>query len=1241
MPLFKFNSHPAPGFHADGSFVVQDTKLAATVRTKRKVTADMCGGGGAGTGSGGYGGQGGAGSFGSGTGGGAGAGSYGDGGTSSFGGGLSGATVDRYNPIRDRLDEGSIVEDWIPRDASGLDEMFKLMYNRDHIAGVIVDLISELIWSDFDLVGVQDPVILNVFRDTMEAIDPITAGPEITRELLVIGRSISSMIFNKERGIFNDIISHDPSFVTLTPIPIKGFDPKIDLIPSPAMRAFVESNDPRDIDARKALPPAYIAAIKAASSGSGGTSGFRSSQTYLGSSNRNESGGGIPLDPINTLFLTRRTFGYDTLGTSLFTRLITFWALEKALINSTMASARRRTRSILHVTAGIDNIWEPTAQEMDNIAGMYIQADEDPVGAVVVTRTGVNTNEIRSGSDFYKWSDEWALLNEGKLRALGANDALLCLSGDTLIPTMEHGIIRIDTFGKRSVDESLTTVGSTGIDTTKKWLYSGNGRVIQLKTNSGNNIKCTPDHQILVLVNNDLVWKKAKDLKLDDYLCISKEKCTRQSALTLDLITPQKLKMAHSLNEQILKPTSMTPDLAYIMGMLVSEGCIDDERIRVSNTDLTILGGVKDKLLRVFGTNINVAINKSTQKDRIDKHGVFWRSNKQCWELCVWSKIIASYFNQLGISISNGTISREKIVPWSILQSDEESQLSYLAAYVDGDGTVKRNGKELVIYSYSNELLNQTQIMLNSHGIDSAVRWKYLRTTCGNAYNLCKKLASYSHSSKFNNLIEPEFPDRGYGIITAGIRKIVNERYVKQVQNVGSVFLNDDGQEVLVRKFGKRDVTRWEHLLYRSYNANEYNDFLGFLKEISLKEYNKILDLFSKKFKYTSLKSIEYMDDNLDVFDIQMNCNPSFVANGLIVHNSGDATYNNQESARMFFMEKVLRLRESLTQKIFYNRLFPLIARIHGFRKRSTAELAHGIRINSGTEPSSNLTQRQALEIPKSQLILPTISWRKELVNKVDVAQLDVYDRLEEKGVPIHLRDWAAAGNVDLDFQMEALENDADIRQQVNKWKKAYEVPAEEGAADEARLEFIHSLKNLAHSNLKQVLGSKIKELGPLSSYIFWSNTGTIGPLKALELSGFLETVTPENNSYKVLADTNMLRHKLMQHFESQVKAEIAYYLIYRTGLTKTKPVLSNDALGVIADQIKRSLDQYAIHGKVYQLNGIAEKELSILGSLSEDRYLSTKGAIDKKTAKLGRVLKSKSLADRLSGSSSNLYSGI
>jgi hypothetical protein len=768
MPFYQFNSHPAPGYHADGSFVVQDTRAPISLRTKT-ATANLCGGGGgAGSGGGGAGG-----SYSSGTGTGGGGGTYGNPGSSGIGfsGGSSSANVDTYNPIRDRLEEGSIVEDWIPRDASGLDEMFKLMYNRDHLAGVVVDLLGEMIWSDFDLVGIQDPVILNIFRDSMEAIDIMMSGPELTREYLVLGRSVSSMIFNKSRGIFDDIISHDPSFVRLTPIPIKGFDPKIDLIPSPAMRNFIDSTDPRDIDARKILPASYIDAVRAASGG------VRNSGGFAAKSGGNV--GGIPLDPINTLFLPRRSFGHDTIGTSLYTRLITFWALEKSLINASVASARRRIRSILHVKCGIDNVWEPSAQEMDNIAGMFIQADEDPVGAVVVTRTGVDTNEVRSGQDFYKWADEWGMLNEGKLRALGVNDALM----------------------------------------------------------------------------------------------------------------------------------------------------------------------------------------------------------------------------------------------------------------------------------------------------------------------------------------------------------------------------------------------------------------------------------------------------------------------------SGDATYSNQESARMFFMERVVRLRDSLTTRIFYNKLFPLIARIHGFKKRSQAELNNRIRINS-----SNLTQRQSLEIPTNQLIIPQIAWHKQLVNDTNTAKMDVFEKLEEKGVPIHLRDWASAGGVNLDSQMSGLETDADVRKEVAKWKSTYEEGTGDEGEESAKLEFIQSLKNLSHSSLKTALGSAVQSLGPLASFIFWDRKATFGPLAASELATFLASVKPDDNSYKVLFDDISLKARLHNTFQHHIKAEIAHYLIYRSGLTPLKPVLSHESIGVISECIKSSLDQYSTNGGVYKLAKVAEKELGLVGSLSEKRLQPIRKNISEQTKSIQAEFEQKtkgSYTDKISSSSINLYAGM
>jgi hypothetical protein len=771
--LFKFDSHPSPGLYKNGRLVTAEYATTARFNSlsKSRTASASMGGGGIG-------------------GGGAEFGGFAPGG-GSYGGNMSTADVEMYNPVRDRLDEGSVVEDWLPRDASGLDEMFRLMYHRDHIAGTIVDMIADTIWSDYDLVGIKDPVVKNLFQDSMEAINIIATMPDITREFLVLGRTISSLIFDKNRGIFKDIISHDPSLVRLTPIPIKGYDPKIDLIPSPALRRFVDSVDPRDVDARQALPEAFINAVKQASGGSGGRFSSLQTSMYAGQT----GAGGIPLDPVNTLFVGRRVFNYDYIGTSFYTRLITFWALEKALINATVTSARRRSRSILHVKAGIDNMWEPSANELDNIGGMFIQADQDPVGAVVTTRTGVDASEVRSGSDFYKWGDEWGLLNEGKLRALGANDGLL----------------------------------------------------------------------------------------------------------------------------------------------------------------------------------------------------------------------------------------------------------------------------------------------------------------------------------------------------------------------------------------------------------------------------------------------------------------------------SGDATYSNQESARMFFMERAANLRRSLTSRIFYDRLFPLLARIHGLKKVTTAELNHNIRIKRYGVQGNRLTQRQALEIPDSELMYPTIQWRKELVSDIDEKRLDIYERLEEKGLPVSLKSWAAAGNVDLDSMTSDMEADADIRRQVSRWRKSYEDEVN-FAEEEAKLEFVRSLQQLAHSHVKQALastGQKTDVMGPISLYPFWSREGTIGSLHAGDLAVFLKRFEPSSNAIEMLADYEALKTALFQTFKKECEADVAHYLMFRTRLTPLAPVLSTASVVSLSNHIKNVLDQHAGNGNVYQLALAAQGELEMVAKLAvkkepkSESKVSSSSSYDKlpKIDKVEKNIKAQigTLGrnfDAIPASSLKLYSG-
>jgi len=324
---------------------------------------------------------------------------------------MGGYDISRFNPAYDRLEEGSVIEDWIPRDLAGLNKLFRIIYTRDSICGPAIDIMSNLPWSSFDIHGVDDPKLRQFYEEAAQLFgDKAQEMPAITIEYLVLGRFCASLIYDDEKGYWTDFVPHDSDFLTITPIPVRNFDPKIDLMLSPGIRQFVNSTDYRDITALNKLPDTLIGAMR--------------------------RGGPIPLDPLNTVYLRRKTSPYDHVGTSYLTRIIAYWAVEKALMNAMVTAARRRAGNILHITAGIDERWEPSPEEMEDLSGLFMQADEDPVGAVVVTRTGVDASEVRSGGDIWKWSDEWQWLSEAKMRGLGISEALL--SGDATYSNAEQ-----------------------------------------------------------------------------------------------------------------------------------------------------------------------------------------------------------------------------------------------------------------------------------------------------------------------------------------------------------------------------------------------------------------------------------------------------------------------------------------------------------------------------------------------------------------------------------------------------------------------------------------------------------------------------------------------------------------------------------------------------------------------------------------------------------------------------------
>lgn len=266
-----------------------------------------------------------------------------------------------------------------------------------------------------------------IYPETLEVMEILGLGRELAviRQLLTSKVTLTAVTKIKrsknEYKLYDLSVPGSESFLAnglvvhnckITPVPIYGHDPLVDLRSSPGWKYFMDADDERIVDVRSTLPPDILDQLS--------NSGF------------------VPLEPVNTVFIRRRANPYDHIGTSIFTRLINFLAIQKALLDSTVIALRRRSAGILHIVAGHER-WEPTTEELADLAGMWMQAEEDQGGGIVVTRDGVQADRGQSAAaDLWKLSDEWSFLSEGKMRALGVSDAFL--AGDATWSNMEMAL---------------------------------------------------------------------------------------------------------------------------------------------------------------------------------------------------------------------------------------------------------------------------------------------------------------------------------------------------------------------------------------------------------------------------------------------------------------------------------------------------------------------------------------------------------------------------------------------------------------------------------------------------------------------------------------------------------------------------------------------------------------------------------------------------------------------------------
>jgi hypothetical protein len=105
-------------------------------------------------------------------------------------------------------------------------------------------------------------------------------------------------------------------------------------------------------------------------------------------------------------------------------------------------------------------------------------------------------------------------------------------------------------------------------------------------------------------------------------------------------------------------------------------------------------------------------------------------------------------------------------------------------------------------------------------------------------------------------------------------------------------YISDSGEIITVGGKYKQAFRQviGPRFLYESYDAGKYADMLDDLKRISELEYSKLVTLLNLRHVYSPVVSVDYQGEE-KTYDLSMANprSPSFIANGCLVHNSGNS----------------------------------------------------------------------------------------------------------------------------------------------------------------------------------------------------------------------------------------------------------------------------------------------------------------------------------------------------------------
>ncbi|OQX21235.1 MAG: hypothetical protein BWK75_03595 [Candidatus Altiarchaeales archaeon A3] len=433
-----------------------------------------------------------------------------------------------------------------------------------------------------------------------------------------------------------------------------------------------------------------------------------------------------------------------------------------------------------------------------------------------------------------------------------------CIAKDTLLLT-DNGIIPIGEIStKEECDINLKILNYEGKEkNSSKFFNSGKYDVIKIVTAQGYELKGSYNHPVLCWQINErgipaIAWKLLKDVKIDDYVVLSRKSLFSEKNPDLSEYCPQNEKY-----KDIELPKEMNEHLGFLLGALVSKGSFHQEQILFNNKDCEFYNEVKEI---VNGQFKGIKIYERNIKDN-------------CIELSIYHQKVVEFLKNIGLKEAK---SDKKEIPFGILLSKKEVIRDFLRVLFEGDGSIivhkdkRHNGRsiELVYNSKSEKLISQLKILLLNFGIATTHPYKDKRNNC---YKLL--LSGVENIKKFKEEI--------------GFFSKKKQERLLEIENMNDTRMSKTDYIPFLGKYIREN---YKNKYIEKHNFDRYNNLERYVDKLNkyLKDTDKklIVWLLENHFFFDKIKIIEKLEKE-EVYSVRVDseCH-SFVANGFINHNT-------------------------------------------------------------------------------------------------------------------------------------------------------------------------------------------------------------------------------------------------------------------------------------------------------------------------------------------------------------------